>query len=264
MPNLLRPLTLLVCAVLLLPIASVAQNAPSRPDRLYLRELEGIWVNVKYLEALSGSRMPHATARKVQPVVIKIQREGGTYPIVVTNFDKATVQVVLEVEPGEKPNLYRLVLGPDNRPVSSAEVQYIWMRGARNADGKFDRLEMAEPTLMKGKWAEYLFSGDELASRLNRAVLAGRYKDANGKPWEFSDAGEAYWPEGTFKYEISFNDPRAGCEYLETEDLKATDGGRLRYGFAWRQGKLVLYRATLANKRVRCEAKPFAILTPEQ
>jgi hypothetical protein len=240
---------------------SWAQNA--RPDRLYLRELEGTWVNAKYLEALSRSRMPHEAARTVQPVVIKIQREGRSYPIVVTNFDKAAVQAVLDVEPGEKPNLYRLVIGPDDRPVASSEVTYIWMRGERNAAGKFDRLEMAEPTFMKGKWAEYVYAGHELAQTLNRAVLVGKYVDGKGQIWEFSETGEARWPQGTFTYELSFNDPSASCEYLEAEDPKSTDGGKVHYGYAWKQGKLLLYRAKLSGKRVRCEAGPMATLTPQ-
>lgn len=251
-------LLLLACVV---PATVSLAQAP-RPDRLYLRDMEGIWVNVKYLEALSRTRMPHEAARKVQPVVIGIQRQGRSYPIVVTNFDKAAVQAVLDVEPGDKPNLYRLVVGPDDRPVSSSEVQYIWIRGARNADGKFDRLEMAEPTLMKGKWAEYVFSGQELAPRLNRTVLAGKYSDAKGQTWEFSDAGEAHWPQGTYTYEISLNDPRANCEYLVTEDPKST-GGKQHYGYAWKQGKLLLYRAALSGKSVKCEARAFAALTPQ-
>jgi hypothetical protein len=263
MSKLIARLSRLLVPFLLWPLLSLAQNPPPRPDRLYVSELEGIWVNAKYLEALSRSRMPHEAARKVQPVVIGIQRQGRSFPIVVTNFDKAAVQAVIDVEPGGKPDLYRLVLGPEDRPISSSEVQYIWIRGSRNPEGKFDRLEMAEPTLMKGKWAEFLFFDKELAPRLNRAVLAGKYKDTKGQSWEFSDAGEAYWPDGTFSYEISFNDPRAACEYLETEDPKAVDGARQRYGFGWRQGKLLLYRAALTDKRVKCDAAPFATLSPQ-
>ncbi|HWQ39268.1 MAG TPA: hypothetical protein VNM24_11785 [Burkholderiales bacterium] len=252
----------LLAASVLVPPPSAAQAQRERADRLYVRELEGIWIHRKYLETLARSRMPHETARKVQPVVIGIQRQGRSYPIVVTNFDKASVQAVLDVEPGGKPGLYRLVLGPEDRPISASEVRYLWLRGSRNSEGRFDRLEMAELTFMKGQWAEYVFSGKELASRVNRLVLAGKYRDEKGRNWEFSEGGEAYWPDKTFAYELSLNDPKAGCEYLEAEDLKAPDG-KQRYGFAWRQGRLQLYPARLVNKKVRCEPRPFAVLTPQ-
>jgi hypothetical protein len=242
---------------------SVAQVQQRRPDRVFLHELEGIWVKAQYLEALDKGRMPHQVAKKVPPVVIAIQRQGRSYPIVTTNFfDKASVQAVLDVEPGKEPGLYRLVIGPDDRPVSSAEVRYLWFRGERNAQGGFDRLNMAEPVFSKGKWAEYVSLGKDLAPRVNRAVIAGKYKDEKGATWDFSDGGQAYWPERTFAYEISLNDPAANCEYFEAEDLKAPDG-KLRYGYAWRGGKLLLYPARLAGKSVRCDPRAFATLTPQ-
>jgi len=257
-----KALLYLTAALALLTFSlSIAQT--QRPDRVYLRELEGIWIKAHYLEALEKSRMPHQTARKVPPVVIGIQRQGRSYPIVTTNFfDKASVQAVLDVEPGKEPGLYRLVIGPDDRPVSSTEVQYLWLRGVRNAQGGFDRLKMAEPVFGKGKWVDYVFLGKELAPRVNRAVLAGKYQDEKGRTWEFSATGEAYWPDKTFAYEISLNDPAANCEYFEAEDLKAP-GGKVRYGYAWRGGKLLLYPARPANKSVRCNPRPFATLTPQ-
>lgn len=253
----------LVAALALLASSLVfAQTQSGRPDRVYLHQLEGIWIKARYLEALEKSRMPHQTAKKVPPVVIGIQRQGRSYPIVMTDFDKASVQAVLDVEPGQEPGLYRLVIGPDDRPISSTEVKYLWFRGTRNDEGRFERLQMAELVFSKGKWADYIFSGEELAPRVNRAVLAGKYKDDKGANWEFSGDGEAYWPDRTFAYEISLNDPAAACEYIEAEDLKSADG-KQRYGYAWRAGKLLLYNARLVKKSVRCDPRPFATLTPQ-
>jgi hypothetical protein len=262
MQSMSRALLYLIAA-LAVPASSLCIAQTQRTDRVYVRELEGIWIKAQYLDALEKSRMPHQTARKVPPVAIGIQRQGRSYPIVITNFfDKASVQAVLDVEPGKEPGLYRLVIGADDRPVSSTEVQYLWFRGQRNAQGGFDRLNMAEPVFSKGRWADYVFLGKELAPRVNRAVLAGKYKDEKGAAWEFSDKGEAYWPDKTFAYEISLNDPTANCEYFEAEDLKAPDG-KLRYGYAWQGGKLLLYPARLAKKSVRCEPQPFAALAPQ-
>jgi hypothetical protein len=214
------------------------------------------------MKALAKVRSPHAAARKAPPVVIALKREGRAWPIVVTDFVKASMQAVLDVEPDGKPGRYRLVVGPDDRPVSSSEVTYIPFQGARNAQGGFDKLRIAEPAFLKGKWGDFLPLPGELGPALNRIVLAGAYRDQEGRTWEFTESGEARWPEEKFHYELSLNDPTAACEYLQTEDLRE-DGGKKRFGYAWKGGKLSVYPSRLAGKKVVCDAKPLAVLTPQ-
>lgn len=256
-------LSSLLGAILLAAGTVVYAQTGDKSDRVFLRDLEGIWVNQAYADALTKQKMPHAVAKKIEPIVIAIRREGRAYPMVVTNFDKAAVQAVLDLEPDNKPRSYRLVLAPDDKPISSEKVKYLYFRGMPNADGKYDKLEMAEIFFKKGKWADYVRVGDAIGPFVNGAVITGRYSDGQGKTWEFSDTGEAYWPGETFHYELSLNDRRARCEYIEGEDLKAPDGKK-RIGFAWKGDKLELYEAKLVNKRVRCESKPFAVLTRTQ
>lgn len=244
------------------------QNPAPRKDRVFLKDVEGIWINEGYLSVLAALKSPHAAAKKARPVVIAIRREGRAYPIVVTDFNKATLQAVLDVEPDGKPGAYRLVVGADDKPVSSSEVKYIRFEATRSAQGKFDRLRFAEPDFMKGKWADYVPIEGELSPRINRFVIAGKYTDEKGRPWVFGDNGEATWPDRKFNYELSLNDPGAGCDYLQSEDPAkgGADGkgadDRKRYGYAWKAGKLSLYAARLAGKKVVCEAKPMAVLTP--
>jgi hypothetical protein len=242
----------LLCAIFLMTGAAVHAQTGTKRERVYLRDLEGIWVNQAYADALKKSRTPHAVAKKTEPVVIAIRREGRSFPMVITNFDRAAVQAVLDIEPD--------VLAPDDQPISHEKVKYLWIRGKRNAAGKFDKLEMAELFFKKGKWADYVHVGTAIGPFVNGAVIAGRYTDADGKAWEFSDQGEVYAPGETYHYELSLNDQRANCDYIEGEDLKSEDGKR-RIGFAWKGDKLELYPAQLVKKRVRCEAKPFAVLT---
>lgn len=244
--------------------ASVMAQNPSPPsrDRVYVHDVEGIWINEQYVKALAALRSPHAASKKTPPVVIAIKREGRAFPIVVTDFNKATVQTVLDVEPDAKPGSYRLVVGAGDRPMTSKEVKYVYFQGTRNAGGKFERLRVAEIFLMKGRWADYTLVPDELSPYLNRLVLAGRYKDEQGRGWEFSESGEARWPDQKFVYELSLNDQGASCEYLQTEDLR--DGADLkRFGYAWKNGKLFIYPARMVNKKVRCDAKPLGVLTPQ-
>lgn len=241
---------------------ALAQTAAPRKDRVFLRDVEGIWINEPYMKALAQTRSPHAAAKKAAPVVIAIKREGRAVPIVITDFNKASIQAVLDVEPDGKPGSYRLVVAPDDKPVSSQEVKFIPFEGTKNAAGGFDRLRVAEPVFMKGKWSEYLPMPGELSPSLNRIVIAGKYKDEKGQDWEFTEAGEARWPDLKFVYELSLNDPAAGCEYLQTEDIRDGNENK-RFGYAWKGGKLSVFPARLAGKKVICEAKPLAVLTPQ-
>ena len=243
--------------------SALAQN-PSQPskERVYLHDIEGIWIIEQYVKALAALRSPHAAAKKTPPVVIAIKREGRAFPIVVTDFNKASVQTVLDIEPDAKPGSYRLVVGAGDRPMSGKEVKYVYFQGTKNVQGRFDRLRFAEIFLMKGIWADYTLLPGEISPYLNRLVLAGRYKDEQGRDWEFGESGEARWPDQKFVYELSLNDPGAGCEYVQAEDLKEGAHNK-RFGYAWKNGKLSIYPARMVNKKVRCEPRPLVVLTPQ-
>jgi hypothetical protein len=263
----LRLATILLIAMLAIPAAAQTPAKPAPParkDRVFLKDVEGIWINEAYLSVLAALKSPHAAAKKAAPVVIAIRREGRAYPIVVTDFNKASLQAVLDVEPDGKPGAYRLVVGADDMPVSSNEVKYIRFEAARNAQGKFDRLRFAEPDFMKGKWADFVPIAGEMSPQLNRFVLAGNYKDEKGRPWVFSESGEAAWPDQKFNYELSLNDPTASCDYLQSESAsKGADDNKKRYGYAWKAGQLSIFAARLTGKKVVCDAKPIAVLTPQ-
>ncbi|MEO8008732.1 MAG: hypothetical protein ABI728_09470 [Betaproteobacteria bacterium] len=251
-----------------LGVSALAQTTPAqtpaaRKDRLFLKDVEGIWINEAYLTVLAALRSPHAAAKKTPPLVIAIRREGRAYPIVVTDFNKASLQAVLDVEPDGKAGAYRLVVGADDRPMSSKDVKYIRFEAGKSAQGKIERLRVAEPDFMKGKWADYVPIDGELSPRLNRLVIAGKYRDEKGRNWIFNESGEATWPEQNFIYELSLNDPRAGCDYLKNEDASKADNDKKRYGYGWKAGKLSLYPARLAGKKVVCDARPMAVLTPQ-
>ena len=76
---------------------AAAQTTPktapaARKDRVFLKDVEGIWINEAYLSVLAALKSPHAAAKKTPPVVIAIRREGRAYPIVVTDFHKASLK----------------------------------------------------------------------------------------------------------------------------------------------------------------------------
>lgn len=241
-------------------VPGMAQNQPRR-DRVFIHDLEGLWMNEDYVRELRKTRMPHKAAKKQKPVLIAIKREGRVFPYLATDFDKAAFMFILDVEPDMKPDSYRLVLAKKNQPTSSSEAEYIWFKGQRDADRKFRRLAFKEEFVMNGKWANYEHVGMELGPVINGIVLAGRYRDQDGREWAFTEQGQATLPDKSFYFELSINDQKAGCDYIEAEDLASADG-KSYYGYAWKGGKLQVFRAAVKKDRVRCEAKPFAELTP--
>lgn len=257
-----RKLILMVCTSLALAWGATSQaQTQARGDRVFIHDLEGIWMNEAYLKELRASRMPHQAATKQRPVVVAIKREGRVYPFVSTDFEKAALMVVLDVEPDTEPGSYRLVLGKKNEPTSSDDAKFVRFQGARNADNQFDKLAIKELFMMNGKWADYERVGLELGPAVNRIVLTGKYKDRRGRDWAFADNGKASFPDKTFYYELSLNDKTAKCEYLEAEDLESPDGKRF-YGYRWKRGELQLFNAKVTNDRIRCETAPFAYLKP--
>jgi len=259
----------LLAAALLAPGSVPAADAPKEPsrppvrkDRIFLKDIEGVWINAAYVDALGALKSPRAAAKKAAPVVIAIRREGRSYPIVVTNFDKASLEVVLDLEPDGKPGSYRLVVGKEDRPMASSEVKYIPFEGGRNPQGKFDRLRFAEPLFMKGRAADFRLIEGEISPHVNRVVIAGNYRDAKGRAWSFTEGGEAAWPERKLRYELSLNDPGSTCDYFLAEEDKP-GAEKKPYGFAWKGGKLTLLPARFAGKKVVCDAGALAVLAPQ-
>ena len=256
-------LILIVFAALALSwgVTGLAQNKP-RADRVFIHDLEGFWINDAYLRELRKSRMPHQALKKERPVVIGIKREGRVFPFVSTDFNKAALMVVLDVEPDMEPNSYRLVLGKKNQPTPSTEAKYVLFKGKRNADNKFDKLAFKELFMMKGEWADYERVGLLLGPAVNGIVLSGTYKDRKGRDWSFTDDGKASFPDKTFYYELSLGDKKAKCEYIEAEDIDSPDGKSF-YGYQWKRDELQIFNAKVSNDRIVCETRPFAILKPQ-
>lgn len=247
------------------PKGAVKQPPSQRKrNRVFVKDVAGLWVAADWLAAVEATRQPHAAAKKASPLVINIQQEGRAWPILRTDFSRAVLERVIEVEPTEREDAWRLVTARDDRgAVNSAEATFIPFSGTRAASGRFEALSFTDPSFAKRKPRAFVRVDDGLEVRINRAVIAGKYRDEQGRAWSFSEAGELVGPDGKVAYEISLAAGGAACEFFEVADEVAT-GGKRRTGFAWKAGKLSLF-ATRGDKpaNLRCEPKPFAVLAPE-
>ena len=240
--------------------AASAPVAKSK-GRVYIKDLEGTWISRDFVERLRATRAPHALARQAAGIAIKIQQEGRSYPILITNFQRAVLEAIIDVEPDAKPNSYRLVLAKDDRgAVNSKDVTYVYFRGERNADGRFETLSISEPNFAKRRFLTYLRLNDPLDNFVNRAVIAGKYKDAEGQAYEFTEGGEAVLPERSFAYEVSLDPSTATCELIQNHREREPDG-KERIGFEWKGPDLRLYKVLGSKPPFKCASKPFAVLT---
>jgi hypothetical protein len=238
------------------------QPRPLRKGRVFVWDLQGTWISKAYLDQLKKSHSPHATARRTPALVIKIDKQERSFPILVTNFQDATLGFLIEVEPDAKPNSYRMVTAPEDGVVNASDVTYIYFSGVRNGEGKFDALSIADPHFAKRKFFPFIRLPDSLDAVVNRLTIAGKYTDAQGRAYEFTQGGDAILPERKFVYEVSLDPRAATCEMLQSHREREPEGQN-RLGFAWAGGQLQLFDVKKVKKdRYACDSKPFAVLTP--
>jgi hypothetical protein len=242
------------------------QTRPPRPipkGRVFVWDVEGTWISKAYLEQLQATRSPHAAGTRTPPLVIKVQREERSYPMLITDFHNVVMQFLIEVEPNKKPGAYRLVVAPEDGAVSAADVTYIPFTGEKNNQGKFEQLIIAEPFLAKRKKITFVRLPEALETQINRVVIAGKYQDQEGRSYEFTQAGEAVLPDRSFPYELALDVKAGSCDLMHSHRERAPEG-KERLGFAWKGGDLQLFNIkALQQDRYACEAKPFLILTPQ-
>jgi len=245
------------------PGAAARPAPPRKKDRVYLSDLEGTWIARDYLERVRASRAPHTTARSATGIAIKVQREGRTWPILITNFQQAVLEFIIDVQPDQTPKSYRLVLAKEDRPgISSADVTYVYFRGERSEDGTFRTLSIAEPNFARKRYLTYLRLDEPLEVFINRAVIAGTYVDEAGARYEFTDDGKAIFPDREFAYEVSLDPSFAKCELIRSH-REQDPQGKERIGFAWKGAQLELFGVKGRKAPYRCDSKPFVVLKRE-
>lgn len=234
---------------------------PPRPDRVYVKDVEGIWMAQPYMRALKATRSPRAAALTSQPIVIQLKKENGIYPIVTTNFSSAVLQFMIEIEPDKKPQSWRFVTAKTEGIVNSSDVTYSYFTGKRAKGGAFETLLLKEPHFAKRKSTAFARLAEPLETFVNKITVAGKYKDEQGKSYEFTGEGDAILPEGKFAYEVLLDTTQSNCDVMASHHEKEPEG-KERIGFAVKGEKLALYKVESPSKgKWRCEAQPFATLT---
>lgn len=244
-----RALLLLIAVLVSRNLLVAATAAPS------LQDLTGIWTAGRNLETILAKRSPHAAT--AESVTISGQR------LAWSNGHEASWRAIVRLE-STPPDRAVLVAGPweEEHPKPVDQIR-IPLRLERDPAGRVKTLSFLDGTLVEAHGQPWVRLDEPVPAYLNRRLLAGTYRDVQGKTWKFSPDGQAIWPGRSFRYEVSTDDSEADCDYLFHEK-KGEVGGYKRYGFRWDQGTLRLYEIAYPDDGaapIHC-AKVIAELRP--
>lgn len=249
------------------PAAQANEQPEQKPrptrhkDRVFFKDLEGTWIAAAYRDKLTSTRSPRAAANAAGALAIKIQRDGRSYPLLITNFRRAVLEAIIDIQPDNKPKSYRLAVAKeDATAINAADLSYIYFRGERDAQGTFSTLSIAEPYFSKRRSANYVRLDGALEDFVNQTVIAGKYHDSQGAVYEFTADGEAILPDRKFAYEVSLDPGAARCDVIVSHSEREPEG-KERIGFAWKGQLLQLFEVTGTKAPLACGKKPFAELT---
>ena len=122
-------------------------------------------------------------------------------------------------------------------------------------------------------WKKATFVRVDGANYVNKTVLAGKYKDQQGRPFVFTEE-KAIWPERTFNYNVNqdFTMGDYDCnsfDILDDNHHRTEDkpGAPAAIGFQWKDGKLYIFNLIPPppdDNTYKCGKEPVYILTPVQ
>jgi hypothetical protein len=243
------------CALLCLLLAGCSATAAKPP--LELADLEGDWIVRPYLREVRRTRQTLAPQERWPALSFTVGRaSGGGFEMERTNFHEAVMQPIESFE-GTTAGA-RFVLGGGERPDRIAIFRVRTKRGCSGV------------VRVAGVWPgapadEYVYArvAGSVRESVNQIVLAGEYRDAQGRRYVFTAAGHATWPDREFDYEIALDPSEACCEYFQHADPKGV-GGQARYGYAWKGDELQVFRVVYPEDGcpISCEPEPMLVLSP--
>jgi hypothetical protein len=221
---------------------------PTAPAAIEIRKLEnidGFWVLEKYVNSLRATKNPFSES----PESIEINTVDNK--IKWTNFHEGYWRNIFEY--GVRNDSYFLKV---SEPESSTAVQEpIYFAFDNNA------LIFSERGIVDQINERFIKIPIELPKYANQQILAGKYKDAKGKQYEFTESGKAIWPSLTFEYEFVLDSSEADCPYINS-NIKKADSSHKRFGYKWDSEHLNIFEILEnAGAPISCAKDAYLKLT---
>jgi hypothetical protein len=209
---------------------------------LTVAELQGHWITARYADALANTRSPSQAEKVAAPVAVTIKGNRAD----VTDFHEGSWRIIKSVDERT------IVASPLEVP--DGKAQRLPLTVTRDAHG-------AVATIRVALWPEQpatlrrIDTDSETFAR--RVLLAGKYRDGKGVTYRFTEGGQlTIGNTQAVRYRASLDTSEACCDYFVI-------GEDQRVGFAWKDGKLLLYKIFEDPNGcpISCAREPYAALT---
>ncbi|MFC1693936.1 hypothetical protein ACFL1R_10565 [Candidatus Latescibacterota bacterium] len=241
----------------------------SHAEEITLGQLQGEWLNKKYIETLQLTKSPIKAVDGIYYTSFTIFKENNSYRWGQNyNFHEGIIFNIIELLPTFEPHNYQIVYEPiyEREPVDRetyCDTLYI------SGDKPFNEMEWIFTQIHgipKGEKLRIPFVRVEpnIDEYVNRIVLAGTYTDKQGRTFVFSKSEEAQWPDKSFRYKVGLDYIFESCDFFWAYN---DNDKYFPYAFSWQDDKLYIYN-TYPHKEVpelkfERDDKPLYILTPQ-
>jgi hypothetical protein len=203
-----------------------------------LRDLAGVWAHDAGLQTILAQRSPHAAVAENVTITASSASEGR---LDWGNGHEASWRRIVKIESAAAKGEAVLVVAPwEMESPKPEDLARVAIRLDRDASGRVRSITFADKVLVAAYGQPWTPIEEPVAVYLNRKILAGTYRDGQGRTWTFTPEGRAVWPDRTFTYEISIDASETDCDYI-FHPQKGEVGETKRYGFHWQDGRLRIY-----------------------
>lgn len=226
---------------------SNTQESSSAPVVQNLTNIDGFWVSEKYLAALKTNKAPF----NENPETLEIDTKGKK--LKWTNFHEGYARHIFEYR--KENDFYMLKVSEPESSKPEAEVVRFSIEG--------EAIIFNEGRLVDQKNERFIKIPSELPDYANKLILSGRYKDAEGKSYIFTEQGNAIWPELTFDYDLVLDSTEAACPYISSS-MKDDEGYPKSFGYKWDAEFLYIFDIVEdGDAPISCAKEPFLKLVRE-
>ena len=204
----MKKIALLIIAVMLAGLAGCgSQDAASKGtgEKAYTEaemtaRIMGTWSNVQYMDNLKSMKSPYRSACDVPWLDIRTDNKKTVLDEYLNFHEGGTGGTITAITPSADKDRYNMKL-KEYFEGSALDLKRTVIIDPK--DSKKDSIVYTD----KNNKEKYRFAriGKTPELYANEIVLAGEYKDAEGKEYVFTKGEKAVWPNETFQYRIQLD-----------------------------------------------------------
>lgn len=184
--------------VALLGCSTTKRGADTESSQLTVQLSVGEYISSAYIDALKSTRSPLEAGKTGELNSISVQQDGKRLLLMPGyNFHEGGIEFAFQNDGSLSPASPEDAGSGNTRNLSARVVDDHTLRFGLGDD----------------KPATYIFvkSATDYVSKL---VLAGKYRDSRGRPYEFTQDGWAVFPDRKFRFEIGLDHVLDGFDYF--------------------------------------------------